>query len=188
MDLVDAERDKYRRMWARPEYRQHSPGLRMLSKFLDVCDPMPGDSILDAGCGTGRAGLDLSLFYRVTQLDICDTARDADTQAIPFIHKPIHELHDPYFQYFGWIYCVDVLEHIPPELLDRTLAALARATVNGAFLQIACFEDGCGALIGERLHMIVRPPHWWKDQIGRHWTIRRDLSDEPQYAIFVCGR
>jgi hypothetical protein len=49
------EEEKYKAMWARPEYRQVSPGAECVDGFLEIVKPY--GVVIDFGCGTGKAGL-----------------------------------------------------------------------------------------------------------------------------------
>ena len=55
--MQDFEKNKYEMMWLRPEYRWNSPGLNAASDFLNYFQESieKGHSIIDFGCGTGRA-------------------------------------------------------------------------------------------------------------------------------------
>ena len=183
MNEMDRERDKYRRMWARPEYRVSSPGETAVAKFASLV-PREG-TILDVGCGTGRAALVLeALGWDVAMNDLVWEAVDEEAKHIRFYEGPIHELTN---MQFDWIYCVDMLEHVPPTLVETTLDAICDIACVGAFLQISCSPDGCGALIGETLHLTIRPPEWWYTQVTERWRVRADLSYD-NYAIFLCER
>ena len=54
--VADLERDKYRRMWAEPSYHQGSPGERAVPLCLHALPMQPGETVVDAGAGSGRAG------------------------------------------------------------------------------------------------------------------------------------
>lgn len=184
MSVLAHEQDKYRRMWAHPAYRQYSPGEQAVATFLGGLPWKAGDSLVDLGCGTGRAGAALAAAgLRVQLLDFC---RDAvEVAGLTFIEAVLWAL-PPGLPRYEWIYCVDVLEHIPPEYVDATLDGMADLTLQGGYLQIACTPDGCGALIGERLHLTVQPPAWWRAHIARRWTILADQSDAGT-ARFLVG-
>lgn len=65
------------------------------------------------------------------------------------------------------VICTDVLEHIPTERIAAVLANLRSCTRKLAYLAIALFPDGFGPeLIGEPLHLTVKPPNWWYAQIS----------------------
>jgi hypothetical protein len=105
----------------------------------------------------------------VTQMDITATALDPEVRALnlPFLEASLWEM--PLLFKFDWIFCTDVLEHLPTDKVDDALDALAKITGKGAFLQIALFADGMGYDIGEKLHLTVKPSAWWKEKIERRW-------------------
>ena len=57
MIAPEQEKDKYERMWAVKDYRSNSPGERLLI-YSPKSSFTKGESIIDLGCGTGRAALD----------------------------------------------------------------------------------------------------------------------------------
>jgi hypothetical protein len=56
------EKDIYKTMWDKPEYRVVSPGEMIAKEFLRQAKPVPNSSVIDLGCGTGRGSKALSLF------------------------------------------------------------------------------------------------------------------------------
>src|SRR5574343_259069 len=156
------EQAKYEAMWSHPEYRVVAPGAWAVPTFLEAANPRLGETVRDLGCGTGRAGLGLQAAgLEVTQYDFAPNCRDAEVQ-LPFelhdLTKPVPGLPADY------AYCCDVLEHIPTDDVLRVLTNVVRAG-RKAFLQISCTEDHMGVLIGEPLHLTVKPYAWWQEQM-----------------------
>ncbi len=50
------EKDLYKMMWDKPEYRQVAPGEQISHEFLKQAKPNAGAAVLDLGCVTGRGG------------------------------------------------------------------------------------------------------------------------------------
>lgn len=190
MITAEQEQEKYRRMWTDVlGYRKTSPGERLVPTFLEQADWHKGDTLLDAGCGPGRAGLALRLAgFQVTLLDITEKSVDSESRGIlPFIQGCLWDVKADLILPFNWVYCCDVLEHIPPEHVDAVLDNLAKLSVNGAFLQIALWEDGWGNKIGETLHLTVRPAEWWLDKILARWSINWQADSGDGRLIVLTG-
>lgn len=170
MISVADEQTKYRRMWTEvPGYRSTSPGENLVPMFLEQADWKPSDTLIDLGCGPGRAGLALSKAgLDVSLLDITETSRDSDPaiRKLPFVEACLwsHRVWPD----FDWAYCCDVLEHIPPERVDGVLRNIAAMIRKGAFLQIALWSDGWGNKIQETLHLTVESAEWWQAKIEAH--------------------
>ena len=93
----------------------------------------------------------------------------------------IHDLpyfpYDPAFPEYGTpqsadlICCIDVLEHIEPELIDNVIGELARITKNLGFFSI---HMGPAAKIlsdGRNAHLIQKPSSWWLPKLTQHFEI-----------------
>lgn len=182
-DLAAQEQDKYRRMWAQPSYRNWSPGADAVPAFLDGQLWQPGDTLGDMGCGTGRAGKLLSQKgLAVTLVDFCRGA--CEVEGLPFVEAVLWDL--PPLGKFDWLYCVDVLEHIPTSKVAATLDNLAAVTRKGGYLQISLQRDSCGSLIGETLHLTVQPFEWWAAQVVMRWPVLAS-QDRNATACFLIG-
>lgn len=183
--LEKREREKYKRMWAFPAYRGYSPGANAVPLFLEHANWAAGDSIVDLGCGTGHAGHSFrNAGLKVTLVDFCREA--VEVEGIDFIEKSIWNL---FGVSWDWLYCVDVLEHIPPTYLNQTLGVMSKVCRRGGYLQIACFDDSCGSLIGEKLHLSIHPPVEWFQLISQYFKIDNVLkARDERYARFIISK
>jgi SAM-dependent methyltransferase len=182
------EQEKYRKMWTQvPGYRSHSPGEELVSVFLSKAPWAPGDTLVDAGCGPGRAGLRLKKAgLDVVWMDIAEESLDKEVRGKGiFIQGCLWEM-EPH--HVDWVYCCDVLEHIPPEHVDAALDFLIGSSRKGTFMQIALWADGWGSKIGETLHLTVEPAEWWIEKITKRADILwRDMSSDNR-LILLAGK
>lgn len=156
-----SEAEKYELMWAYREYREYSPGEREVDQFLAVVSPTPGSTILDFGCGTGRASVKLAQAgFRPLLLDFADNCRDTAALALPFARCDLSDAI-PALAPYGL--CTDVMEHLPPEQVEATIRNIMGAAPI-VFFQISTVPDDMGDLIGMPLHLTVQPHAWWREQ------------------------
>ncbi len=196
MHLSALEKRKYEKVWKIPSYRDHSPGDEMVKKFLEICQPKPNASVIDLGCGTGRASLKLQRAgLNVWGLDITGKALSRTArQKIPFIEAPLWSdwgefgfrvddcLLPPHWD-FG--FCCDVMEHIP---IEYTMAVLQRMKANcrELFLHICLVPDSFGKMIGEPLHLTVMPFEWWLSHLQELGDVK-DARDLVHNGLFHVG-
>lgn len=155
------EQEKYERMWRVPGYRTYSPGEESVETFLGLV-ATPG-TVLDIGCGTGRASVKLKeAGFQPILLDFTENSRDYPAMVLPFFQ---HDLDRPFPVKAEYGYCVDVLEHIPTEKVRSVLQNILSACHGPIFLQISTEPDQFGAVINQDLHLTVKPGEWWAEQI-----------------------
>ena len=188
-DGAAQERAKYAEIWSLPEYREaHSPGLDNVDRFMEVMDPKPRDRIIDIGCGSGRAGLEFqNRGLRPWWLDITDAGLDPAVDRSRFIETPMWSpWPNRIFPAWDYGFCCDVLEHIPTEYTMLTIDRILTACTT-SWLQIALRPDEFGKLIGEPLHLTVRPFDWWLIRLATLGTVV-DARDLCGTALFIVRR
>jgi len=189
-DLLTTERETYQAIWQVEAYARYSPGVEMLPIFLDMVGD-DGGLVLDAGCGSGLGALALEQAgFRVRMCDLTPDGLTADARGGWFDTACLwrdlrQQLRYIEFGAFDWVYCCDVLEHIPTPftmLVVRNLLDVAR---RGVFLSISLQPDQFGAWIGKPLHQSVQSFTQWRDQLSELGSVRecRDLLTQGVYLV-----
>jgi 2-polyprenyl-3-methyl-5-hydroxy-6-metoxy-1,4-benzoquinol methylase len=188
--ITKKEQEKYETVWTEiPAYGNYSPAMQIVGKAIDLCKEMKAKTLLDAGCGVGRATaafIDAGL----TAVGVDITLKAVD-----------HEIHEKYMGNFiqsslwelpvDWppfdcVFCVDVMEHIPPERICMTLANLRRVLRGFALFNIALFKDGFGKSIGTPLHLSLFPVNEWEEMLKEHFPDTKRLEESVSYVTFIC--
>ena len=176
------EKEKYQLMWNIPSYRDVSPGEYAVDTFLEVAKPE--GTVVDFGCGTGRAGIRLSETCDVTLVDFTDNCRDEEALELPFVQADLTELI-PVKGDYG--FCTDVMEHIPTEDVKYVIANIMSSTPK-AFFQISTVDDHFGQVIGEPLHLTVKPHSWWKEEFeSRGYKIEWESEQELASLFYITN-
>lgn len=191
MDLLSQERETYGQVWGIPNYGKHSPGEQFLPLFLDMAAPTKGQSVLDAGCGSGKGALALQAAGLLAEMcdltaeGLCDEAQD-----LRFYEACLWKPLLPPFQRtkFDWVYCCDVLEHIPPTFAMLVVHRLLEVARQGVFLSICTVPDNFGVWLGKPLHQTVQSYIAWRDQLNAvcHVVESRDLLTAGVYLVKPC--
>ena len=91
--------------------------------------------------------------------------------------SPVYKPYDPAFPEYGTpqpadlVCCIDVLEHIEPELVDNVIAELARITTKIGFFSIHMGPAGKVLADGRNAHLIQKPTSWWLPKLCQHFDI-----------------
>lgn len=170
--VKDKEQTKYERMWDIAGYREFAPGEQVAQIFLEKARIKPDDEIIDFGAGTGRGALMLAYFGRakVTMLDFAENCLDDDVRnalytqngRLSFLKADLRK-PSPITAKYG--FCTDVMEHIEPEFVDQVMANVMKAAQH-VFFQISLVPDEFGVVIGETLHLTVKPYQWWLNKFN----------------------
>lgn len=178
MHTTEEERRKYAKMWSIDDYRRNSPGLNIAPTALDLLGAMPGQSIIEYGCGDGRA---LDYF---TSRDMDATGVDLMALRPDIIEASLWELPEDLAADFA--FCADVLEHIPPERVAEALAAMRERTGVAAAFTVATIGCTVGERHGEDLHLTIRPAWWWWREISKCWgSVEHHHTDREWRHLFI---
>jgi SAM-dependent methyltransferase len=176
--VIERERQLYSDVFTGiDQYADHSPGEQHVSLFLEmarITDP-EHFSVLDAGCGSGKGALGLqSAGFQVRMCDITPEGLIDEARDLPFQSTCLWHSLGPRVDF---VYCTDVLEHIPTEFTMLVISRLLEVSRRGVFLSISLMPDVFGYQIGQPLHHTVRPFSWWRDNISAIGQIQecRDL-------------
>lgn len=196
MNLVAIERDLYVNVWQSvADYGSHAPGEHYAPMFLEMSGATRG-RVLDAGCGSGKGALALrARGFSVVMCDLTDAGLVTEAKAIPF--SPVCLWRDDLTQMirldgdapwgrtrFDYVYCCDVLEHIPPQFTMLAVDRMLRASRLGVFLAVSLVPDINGAWVGEPLHKTVQPFTWWRDSLQELGAVdARDLQINAAFLV-----
>jgi hypothetical protein len=181
--LEERERQKYEQIWEHNVYRKVAPGENMVENAIEALGMTPGQSVIDFGCGTGRASAKLAaLGYKVTSIDHAANCVD-EGLALNFVQACLWDLPDIKAD-IG--YCTDVMEHIPSEKVGDVLKGISER-VNGAYFNIATRDDSLGSLIGKKLHMTVMPAENWLTLLKQYWD-NVEMRESEGEATFIVKK
>lgn len=113
----------------------------------EVLQAIDGNELLDYGAGKGRLGENLPRYIsrelKIHQYD----------PAIPRWSKSPHPCR--------FVACIDVLEHIEPDLIDNVLDDLQRVTLATGLFTVHTGPAVKVLRDGRNAHLIQQPPSWW---------------------------
>ena len=183
--IAERERATYEDVWAIPTYAVRSPGVQYLPFFEAMCQPLPGARILDAGAGSGAAAVELQRRgFDVRLADITDAGFSPEASNLPRRLGPLWLKMWP-DRAFDYVFCCDVMEHIPPTFAMLVVHRLLAASTRGVFFSIALTPDNYGAWVGTPLHQNVQPFTAWRDQLSSIGIVMecRDLISTGLYYV-----
>lgn len=199
-DLETKEKNKYLKAWniEGRAYAAYSPGLELSNHidFLNFFKSNGVKSILDAGIGSGKLCKKMiEMGFDCHGVDIADNCLDEDLLNLTDKILTIGTLWDSSLfmdNQFDAIVCLDVLEHIPTNYIERVIDNLYRWTKRYLLLQIALFQDYFGSKVGEPLHLTVQPKFWWDTKLIKiniiDSIILKNKDSIDVYAIYLIEK
>jgi len=190
------EKQKYTLLWSSiPEYREESAADFLIPVFLSYFSPQiqSGQRIIDFGCGVGRSAIPLlSKGLLVDLVDFAEPCLDPEIFLLTASRKALFWeacLWDlpPELLSADWIVCFDVLEHLPEEKIGTALQGMAQKMRKGGLFSIDLRKDQFGSVIGDNLHLTLKPKEWWQKQVSAHFLILEELAKEDGCLVYALG-
>lgn len=125
-------------------------------------------TVLDYGCGKGHLGK--ALPFPIWEYDPAITGQEEAPRPADLV------------------VCTDVLEHVEPEKLLPVLGDLSRCIKQVAYFNIhtgpaaKCYADG------RNTHLLQRDAEWWRDILGRFFTIYTMVASGSQLFVIAAAR
>lgn len=200
MSLLGKEKDLYNEVWASiSTYGDHAPGENYVDTFAEIVkahgdDPV-GTSVLDAGCGSGKSSVALDdLGFDVEMCDLTDAGLIPEAARLPFVSVCLwNDLSDVVRQNgrfwadkkVYYVYCCDVMEHIPEQFTMLVVHQMLRVAKRGVFLSVSLVPDAYGVWVGGPLHRTVQSFVWWRDSLREigNVTDARDLINSALFFV-----
>ncbi len=162
MNLAETEKLIYEKVWTEEEYRKKCHSLTLWHDHREIF-PAHFDSALDLGCGRGL------LFKHLNDFGIDTWAVDHTSNCLDENVGRIwgHKFSEVCLwdfdlkRSFELGICVDVMEHIPEEMVNWVLLQIADHC-NMTVFKIANYPSSC---LGHDLHPTLKPASWWQSKI-----------------------
>jgi 2-polyprenyl-3-methyl-5-hydroxy-6-metoxy-1,4-benzoquinol methylase len=200
MSILATERATYQDVWSSvDEYKGSSPGEQFLPIFLSHTGPDgKGRTVLDVGAGSGNGSVALvEAGFQVRMLDITDAGLVPEARGIPYADACLWHDLSPVARAFGhpnrtradYVYCCDVLEHVPEQFTMLAIDQMLRVAKHGLFLSVSLRPDVWGVWVGKALHQTVKPFTWWRDSLKELGAVveARDLLESAVFFVAPKG-
>jgi hypothetical protein len=164
-----------------PEYRAEQERLHATGKYgtaslqygetvSHLVEATGAKTLLDYGCG--------SMQNLKTVLN-CDVLYQGYDPAVPqFSVKEPSDL----------VVCIDVLEHIEPDLLDNVLDDLLMLTDKWAFFTVHTGPAVKTLSDGRNAHLIQKPPAWWLPRLMQRWDLHSFQANRQGFTVLLRAR
>ena len=155
--LISPEYQKQQREMHERIATYGSTGERYGKMVGEIIDNMKIDHLLDYGCGH-------NLSLRKTLKPQHEFRYQAYDPGVPEYSDPPEPAQ--------FVCCIDVLEHIEPELLDNVLDHLEELTETLLFATVHTGPAGKNLPDGRNAHLIQQPMEWWLPKFQERFGIQ----------------
>jgi hypothetical protein len=138
-----------------PEYGKAS--LQFAPIVAELVELAGASELLDYGAGKGRLGLSLREFVR-RPLKVHN-------------YEPAMPHWSARAEPCRFVACIDVLEHVEPDLLDNVLEDLERVTIGVGFFTVHTEAAMKELADGRNAHLNQRPASWWLPRIMERFEL-----------------
>ena len=112
--------------------------------------------------------------------------KDALTVDVKYTpYEPSNELWSSTPEPTEFVACIDVLEHIEPELIDNVLNDLQRVVMKFGLFTIHTGPAAKTLPDGRNAHLIQEPLSWWEDKIKLRFKIIKQVAMTNGCIFFV---
>jgi hypothetical protein len=140
---------------------------QIVSALVEATD---AKTLLDYGCG--------SMQNLKTVLD-CDVLYQGYDPAIPAFSQK---------QPADFVACIDVLEHIEPDLLDNVLDDLLMLTDKWAFFTVHTGPAVKTLSDGRNAHLIQKSPAWWLPRLLLRWDLQQFEATRHGFNVLLRAK
>ena len=90
--------------------------------------------------------------------------------------------YDPAYPEYGdpksadLVCCIDVLEHIEPDLIDNVIKELSLITTNMGFFTVDIGPAQKHLSDGRNAHLIQKPSSWWLEKLVKYFDVVRFMK------------
>jgi hypothetical protein len=145
------------------------------TQIVDFLSQQHATSILDYGAGSANRlsvmlNQDYPGVYSVTDYD----------PGIPDISQS-PEPHQV-------VVCIDVLEHVEPELIDNVLDDLKRVTQQSGYFEISTQPALRTLINGKNAHLIVQPADWWIEKLSLRFNVVSTEEGQGNLTVVVTSK
>jgi len=103
--------------------------------------------------------------------------------------------YDPAYPEYGdpepadLVCCIEVLEHVEPDLIDMVLAQLQKITIGFGFFTVHTSDSGKFLIDGRNAHILQRPISWWLPKISLYFEVQwLNKTGPDSFAILVTPK
>lgn len=136
-----------------------------------LVDTLEIDTLLDYGCGSKRS-----------LLTVLNPERTVEYLG----YDPATEWTDKWP--CDLVTCIDVLEHIEPDLLDNVLDDLMMLSKRWAFLTIHTGPAVKTLSDGRNAHLIQQSPSWWLPKLMSRWELQTFNRGKSGFNVLMRAR
>jgi hypothetical protein len=112
--------------------------------------------------------------------------RDSITVKVNYTaYEPSNPEYDSEPEPTEFVTCIDVLEHIEPELLNNVLDDLQRVTLKYGLFTIHTGPAVKKLPDGRNAHLTQQPYTWWQPKIKERFDIVKEVAMDNGYLVFV---